>query len=117
MVAVTTIISLLPVFMVEYQEVKLINELNSFFNFDHNIFLIDSSVDLNCYVSREEVTSRSLYLFKSVDENIAGLESLTNITSKNAFMIVVPGSPTFDHNFNLLKRINKTLLFNKYNFK
>lgn len=105
MAAIATIVSLLSVVMVEYQEVNLINKLNEFFNFDHNIYLLDASVDINRFVGRREIIPRSLYVFKSADVNITGLKSLTDIKSKNTFMVVVPESSTFDRNLKLLNRL------------
>lgn len=107
MTGIDTIISFLSIFLVEYQEVKLISELNKIFNFDHNVFLLDSSVDINHFIDTREVIPRSLYVFKKVDGKITGLESVTNITSKNTFMIVVPEGSNFDNNLNLFQQIKK----------
>lgn len=107
MTGVDAIISLLSIFLVEYQEVKLISELNKNFNFDHNVLLLDSSVDINSFIDTREVIPRSLYVFQSVDGKIIGLDSVTNITSKNTFMIVVPDGSNFDNNLNLLQQIKK----------
>lgn len=95
------IINLLPIICADNQEFGLIDKLNNFFNFDHNLFLLDSSADIDCFVktTREmEFTPQSLYVFKSDDESITGLESLKEVTSKNAFLIVVPGSVHFENN-------------------
>lgn len=107
MTGVDTIVSLLSIFLVEYQEVKLISELNKIFNFDHNVFLLDSSVNTNRFIDTREVIPRSLYVFQNVDGKITGLESVTNITSKNTFMIVVPEGANFDNNLNLFQQIKK----------
>lgn len=54
------------------QEAKLISELNTFFNFDHNI-LFHSSANINEFInaSREFYSKpQNVYVFKNVDENI-----------------------------------------------
>lgn len=109
MTATVKVISLLPIFLLEYQEVKLIGDLNRFFHFDHNIFLLDSSVETGRFISRQEaeVIPQSVYVFKRVGDNINGLESLKNIQSKNTFLIVVPATSTFNSNSNLLKLVKK----------
>src|ERR1700761_7889418 len=97
---------LLPIICGVHQELKLIRDLNDFFNFDHNILLLDSSIDTTCFVDGES-TPKSLYVFESDNDNITELESLTEINSKNTFMVVVPGSSDFD--INLLDLVYKIL--------
>lgn len=85
-------INLLLIMFSEYQEVTLIRGLNDFFVFDHNIFLFHSSVDRDRFITSriKFQTPQSVYAFDS--ENISGLENVSDIKSKNTFMIVVPGS-------------------------
>src|ERR1700761_210545 len=98
---------LLPIICGVHQELKLIRDLNDFFNFDHNILLLDSSIDTTCFVDGES-TPKSLYVFESANDNVTGLESLTEITSKNTFMVVVTGSSKLDNNLmNLVEEIQK----------
>lgn len=98
----------------EFHELKLISRLNNFFDFDHNIFLFDSSADVDRFMNTSGgpvvgySTPQSLYVFKNGNAN--ELESLKEIGSKNAFVIVVPGSAKFDSNFNLLTRVKEIQL-------
>lgn len=95
------------------QEIKLINQLNDFYSFDHNVFLLDSATDMNCFVNTRtqeeftEFTPQSLYVLKNVGDNITGLETLNKIKSKNTFIIVVPQSSEFKDNFKLLAQLKK----------
>lgn len=101
---ITAILGILPLIS---QEVQLINGLNNFFNFDHNIFLVETSKDINQFISNGKYP-KSLYFFDSTSNNISVLQGLTEIRSKNNFMIVVPGSfQAFSRNINLLNRINE----------
>lgn len=101
----------LPITCATFNELKLIMELNNFFNFDHNIFLLHSSVDINRFIngtrSSEYTTPQSLYVFESADEdNDYGIK-MNEITSKNTFIIVVPASASFEINLNLLIRLKE----------
>lgn len=114
-------INSLSVFRPDCQEVIFISQLNSFYNFDHNIFLLDSSVDssrfinintpeqgrISCFTNTpsQGYTPQTLYFFKSVDDKITGLEALKQINSKNTFIIVVPESVRFERNIQLLTHI------------
>lgn len=108
---IKTVLSLLTV---TSQEVRLINDLNDCFKFDHNIFLVDSSADVNRFVNMNSgITPKSLFLFESANGNVAGgVKHLWKIRSKNTFMIVVPESSTFVRNSNLLRQIRKIQLTN-----
>lgn len=96
-----------------HQEQKLIVELNEYFKFDHNIFLFDSSVDFNSFMSSTNdlpgpCTPQSLYVYQSNGTgNVVGLEILTEITSKNIFLIVVPGTAEFPSITNLLSEVRR----------
>lgn len=109
MTVIATILGLLPIYFAEYQEGKLIGELNNFFNFDHNVFLLDSSVDRNRYIDirRREVTPQSVYVSQNVDDNFTELKSLTEINSKNTFIVVVLPSSNFCINLNLLNGLKE----------
>ncbi len=101
---IAAIVGILPLIS---QEVQLIDGLNNFFNFDHNIILVDTSIDINQFISNGKYP-KSLYCFNSTSNNISVLQSLTEIRTKNNFMIVVPGSfQAFSRNTNLLNRINE----------
>lgn len=110
MMSITVILSLLSLFCMGCQEVKLISKLNNFFNFDHNIILASSSSDINGFIntaSEMEYIPRSVYVFKSIDDNIFGLETVKHIESKNTFMIVVSEVVTFEKNVNLLMKVKE----------
>lgn len=102
-----------------HQEVKLINQLNNFFDFDHNILLLDSSIDYNRYVHgsdsiKDNYTPQSLYNFEWINNSIVGLESLKKIRSKNTFLIVVPASSQSEGNIKLFARIKSIQRLNIY---
>lgn len=108
-----TIFNLLSTVCLQYQEVALVNQLNNFFSFDHNIFLMDSSIDHNLYITTSlkskndgNYTPQSLYTFKLVEGNITGLENLKEIRSKNTFLIVVLESSIFESNIQILTHVN-----------
>lgn len=109
----TSVFSLLSIICsVQYQEVKLISELNHFFNFDYNLFLLDSSVNLNHFINskRQEYTATPhtvIVFHQSPKQNITELDTLTEVTSKNTFMIAVLESSTLDANFNFLNRLKE----------
>lgn len=86
------------------REVKLIADLNNCFNFDHNIFLMHSSVDIANFVMNGN-QPKTLFTFNSSNGNVSGLETLWEVRSKNTLLIVVPECSTFKRNLNLLKQI------------
>lgn len=91
----------------EYRELKLINELNNFYNFDHNIFIVDSSRDINCFINTRtwgEGIPQSFYVLNSASDNISEIASLKKLNSKNTLLIVVPQNSEFENNLNLLHR-------------
>lgn len=95
--AITTIIvHVLSIVHCQQREVLLISELNSFFRFDHNVFILAPIADADRFINtngRMECTPQTVYIFDTDDAgNITGLESLTNIWSKDALVVVVPDS-------------------------
>lgn len=92
-----------PIICAQYEESKLINKLNNFFKFDHNIVLLDSLEDANRFANMGGIVPQSFYVFKRTkDNNITGLEKLTEIRSKNTFTIVLLENGTFQSNLNFL---------------
>ncbi len=92
----------------EYQEQQLISELNKYFQFDHNIYLLEKSVDTNHFIDtrgQKEFTPTSLFFFENINGNITGMESLRNVKTKKTFLIVSPVSSKFQSNFNLLNHV------------
>lgn len=106
--AITTIVHFLSIIINrQHQEVKLISDLNSFFNFDHTAFLLHSSAEIDRFVANGP-TPQTLYVFDSAgDGNVTGLETLTEIGSKNTFMVVVPESAHFEGYAKLLNQVEK----------
>lgn len=88
------------------QEARLIDELNKCCNFDHNIFLADSSVDI-AYLVGHGTQPRSLFIYGNANGSIKHLERLAIVESKNPFMIVVPVSSSLRENLELLTKIKK----------
>lgn len=87
----TIVMSVLASISHQSEEIMLINRLNKVFNFDHNIQLIDSSLDLNRFIdggNQRESVPTSFYTFGSSVDNIDGLNGLTRIESKNTLLIV-----------------------------
>lgn len=95
------------------QELVLIGQLNLAFSFDHNIFLLHSSADVNRFVSstnQAHNTPRCLFRF---DDNITALEVFQNRTAKNELLIVVPDSwSNFESNINVMSMIKTMQLLN-----
>lgn len=106
----------MPKTCAEYQS-QLIRKLNHFFDFDHNIFLFESSADIGRFIDTTRgsghSTPQSVYVFKSDNDKITGLDSLKEIWSKNTFIIVVLGSANFEGNFNLLTRVRQMFMTTK----
>ncbi len=88
------ILGLLPFI---WQEATLFCDLNNYFKFDHNIFLLDASTDINQFVGGGNYP-KSLYVFESSHGNVTGLERLQEIMSKNNLMTVIPESSAFGKN-------------------
>lgn len=110
--AIAAIINLLPI--IRHQESVLISGLSNFYNFDHNIFLLDSSVDINRFLNTEQDTPQSLYTFNNTGNNITGLETLKEIKSKNVFLVVVSvgvnlSDLTFLNRIKNIQRLNKNM--------
>jgi len=99
MTGIVKIISSLSIVCVVCPELQVLNELNNFFNFDHNILLLDSSADADRFVNTKRqgpFTPQTICVFESVDGIVTGLESLTKVESKNTFMVVVRDSANVD---------------------
>lgn len=115
--AISLILSLSTIHPV-YQEIVFIKQLNNFFGFDHNIVLLHASVDTNRFINTTELQTKTEYVpqtfyrFKKFDDHIIGLETLTEIKSKNTLLILVPENSSFNANLNLYIRIKKIQLLN-----
>lgn len=110
-------IALLSTVRPQYQELELISQLNNFFIFDHNVFLLDSSTDFDRYILTKSIglnsttndgykdTPKSIYIFQVLENNITGLENLVEIKSKNTFLIIALGSSNFERNLQFLTQV------------
>lgn len=83
---------------------KLISKLNHYFDFDHNIFLEDSPSNIARYLDTNCETPRTIHVFKSVQEG--NIPSITQILSKNTFLIAILGSSTIEQNYDFLQYVN-----------
>ncbi len=120
------LLNLLPTICLQCEEITLINQLNNYFDFDHNIFLLDSSIDRNSYIttrsnfdteSGHKYVPQSVYNFKLDNDSITGLESLNEIKSKNPFLIIIPGCSTFETNIKLLSSVKSIQRLNVLHLK
>lgn len=89
-ILLTITVHLLPWFVwCRTDSLNLINQLNAFYRFDHNIFLIDSSIDLDHWLPISSTsygsTPQTIYTFGNPSQQI----SLKAPTSKNTFIIGV----------------------------
>lgn len=95
----------------QHHEMNLMNRLNDFYGFDHNIFFLDSSTDHNRYISAKDDNFRpkTIYVFDHNLDNINGTQMTTveSATSKNIFLIVVVESLKFHNNSQLLVQMEE----------
>lgn len=88
----TIIIKVFPIICAEQPESKLIRQLNDFFKFDHNIYLLEASTIINRFIDITEQplnVPQSLYIFNSSDLDVA---VVNQTKGKNSLLIVVPDS-------------------------
>lgn len=95
-----------------YSIVNLISRLNNCFQFDHNIFLLDSVIDNNGSIPAEDnkFIAQTVYIFNhSLDNSNSThqLETMTEVTSRKAFLIVVVESLEFENNSQLLIQVKR----------
>lgn len=86
------------------QEAILIDNLNNYFKFDHNIFVMESSMDVDQIV-RNCSQPITLFISQKAKGSVAGLEGVRQIISKNILMIVVMETSQLARNFKLLNQI------------
>lgn len=104
-----------------YQESILINQLNDAIRFDHNIFLLHSSVvEVSRFVGstgtdQVNYRPRCLFIFDDDDDHITSVQA--NRTSKKEFLIVAPPSSNFESNLNLLWLVKQIQLSDVANLK
>lgn len=94
----------------EYKELKLIRQLHTLFNFDHIVYLLHPTVDINCLVNgktQDDIIPQSLFVLNGNSNKIAELESFTELKSKRPLMIVILESPNIDLNSNLLHHMKE----------
>ncbi len=117
--AVTTIVHLLSTIRpeAESQELILLGELNSAFNFDHNMLLLHSSVNINRFVNETKLldsTTHSLHIFENFDDHNHEkyLENFRYVRGKNELLIVVTDNSSFKGTLRLLTFVKKIQLLN-----
>lgn len=107
----TTILSFVHILDVIQPEQILINELNTFFDLDHNIFFLHASVDVNRFIAttkqQGKFTPQSVYTFSNIIGNVTGLEALSRARSNNELLVLVPEASDFNENLNLLMRVKQ----------
>lgn len=111
LVIVAIIINLLPIICAIQPESKLIKQLNDFFKFDYNVYVLEASRDINQFIATTEQpmnVPQSLYIFESVDWNSVVVQQ---IKSKNEFLIVVPES--VESNLILIKQLQEVKFLKK----
>lgn len=116
-VLVVIIVSLSTIVCGKNPESELISELSNFFDFDHNIFLLQSSVDINRFIGAAELTPRTIFVIEDLNgNNNTEMETVKEIRSKNTFVIAALYGTSFDENLELFKQL-KTLQQLKLNIK
>ncbi len=94
----STVLTALSSVQPQFPEIVLINQLNNFFGFDHNIFLIDSSSDVDRFIDttgQRNAVPRTLHRLNTNDDRID-----MKFESKNIFLIVVIESACFECSLN-----------------
>lgn len=103
-----TIMSLTTFISVEPVEPTIISQLNTHFNIDHNMFLMEASVDLNRFFNSASQqfasTPKSLIVFET-NATDRGSEFFNDVRAKNELLIVASNDTTFSNNLNLLMQI------------
>lgn len=114
MASMAAVINLLSIVPHEHHEVKLISALNKFFNFDHNIFLLDSS-DHRQFIDNSAqgvITPQTVY---KIYDTLEALDGIQEIQSKNTFLIIALQciNVAEAETFNLLTRVKEIQQFNR----
>lgn len=97
-----------PIICAEYQERQLIRQLNRFYNFDHNVFLLDKLVNVNRFIDtgrKGDFTPQSVYVFDNSGGNFSGVESFKITESKVTFLIVASENIQYEANSNILNQV------------
>lgn len=102
-------LTVLPLVCGDHQEMRLITELNNFFDFDHNIFLLDSTiVDPNLLINTTDFTPKSVFVGDG--DNVSAI--LKIVISKRTFLVVAP-TTEFARNLEILHKVKKIQTFQK----
>lgn len=95
----------------QHQEELLINRLNDYYNFDHNILLLEPTTDINRFIGMDQkmtsATPRTLHTMKSTDDNTETLKRIGKIESKNTFLVVAIETENFQENLKLLEQVKE----------
>lgn len=108
-ISVVVVVLLLPGFSFESQELTIISKLNDIFNFDHNVFLLESSSNfVTSFMRTNSVTRPIPQTLYVVNFNNSDSKLQTDRTSKNTFLIVgLKDSYLIDKNAPLLDILMK----------
>lgn len=111
---IATVVNLLAVVIPHHQEQLLIENVNEFFNIDQNVFVLESSTNLDRFICHSslrhelhECVPRSVFTFERLDDGVTVTEKFKEIISKNTFLIVASESSDFMRNANLFIRIKE----------
>lgn len=113
MIFIIIVILLLKVFSCHqyFESERIINQLNKYFRFDHNIFLMESTIDQFRWFlplsSCCNFTPQTVYTFADnsySDDNITD-HLVDVITSKNQFLIAVFDGLEFENDSQLLAQV------------
>lgn len=101
----------------QYLEVSLVNRLNDYFGFDHNIFLLDRTLDPDRYVAASpsgsdhgKFTPQSVYTFTrdGSGNNYTETTYVKNVTiGKNPLLIVAVANLNFGNDSKILAEVKR----------
>lgn len=104
----------------QYLEINLVNRLNDYYCFDHNIFLLDRALDPDRYVAaspsgshRGKFTPQSVYTFTGDDDvgsrnNYTEMNYVKNVTiGKNPLLIVAVANLNFGNDSKILAEVKR----------
>lgn len=96
---IATMVHLLSTAIVgsDYQESLLIDELNKVFRFDHNIFFMDASVEIDRFVDSTYHTIYTTQSLFKIENSLSEVGPFKNKTGKNELLIVCPGNLEFEN--------------------
>lgn len=120
MKSVVSLINFMSFIYTEHIERTLVGQLNAHYNIDHDLYLLDSSLDLNLFLHpmnpQTVWTPQSIVTFEKIGGNMNGTNFSRNFQAKNEFLIVASNKTTYNSNIDLLKRV-KAIQRSRLNIK